>query len=112
VHPFVRLWSTLLYFLALDGIPSLPSVIAGFPSLEDMRNFFVFYHKTPWQISKTVVYCRHKEQGSDSSEELEHDSSARDSVGRYEGLMYSILHGLFSIWSKARFKTIRVSGWK
>jgi hypothetical protein len=46
-HPFVRPANTLSRFFVLDGIPAFPSVIAGFPALEIIRTFFVFYHKTP-----------------------------------------------------------------
>lgn len=66
-----------------------------FPLRKFFQKLLHFFHKTYWQILKSVVYCRHKEQGSDSSEDLEHDSSASESVGRFESLMYAILH-LFS----------------
>jgi hypothetical protein len=78
-----------------DEILALSSFIAAIPSYPHFAFYFNFLPKTPWQNPVFVVYCRHKDEGSESSDGVEHDGSASELVGRFEGLWCVILQYLF-----------------
>lgn len=63
-------------------------------------NLCIFLTKPLDKFECLLYIVDTKNKGVDSSEELEHGSSARETVGSFESLMCVILHHLFSAQQK------------
>lgn len=72
-------------------------VLRHFLYLDKVFVILCIFLTKPLDKTGSVLYIIDtKNKGVDSSEELEHGSSARETVGSFESLMCVILHHLFS----------------